>query len=87
VADTSWATYGFAAEVAAIAAEKAFADLRAPVRRVTLPDGPAPVSKPLEDIFHPTPMSIAQACLDVLRGDVQVGRHVADVQAAFAGPY
>jgi len=86
VADTSWATYGFAAEVAAIAAEKAFAELRAPVRRVTLPDGPAPVSKPLEDIFHPTPMSIAQACIEVLRTDVQVG-HVADVQAAFAGPY
>ena len=87
VADTSWATYGFAAEVAAIAAEKAFADLRAPVRRVTLPDGPAPVSKPLEDVFHPTPMSIARAALEVLRSDLQVGRHVADVQAAFAGPY
>jgi len=87
VADTSWATYGFAAEVAAIAAEKAFADLRAPVRRVTLPDGPAPVSKPLEDVFHPTPMSIARAALEVLRSDVQVERHVADVQAAFAGPY
>lgn len=87
VADTSWATYGFAAEVAAVAAEKAFADLRAPVRRVTLPDSPAPVTKSLEDAFHPTPMSIAQACLDVLRGDVQVERRVADVQAAFAGPY
>jgi pyruvate dehydrogenase E1 component beta subunit len=87
VADTSWATYGFAAEVAALAAEKAFADLRAPVRRVTLPDGPAPVSKPLEDAFHPTPMSIAQACLDVLRQDVQVASRVGDVQAAFAGPY
>ena len=42
VADTSWATYGFAAEVAAVAAEKGFADLQAPVKRVTLPDCPAP---------------------------------------------
>jgi acetoin:2,6-dichlorophenolindophenol oxidoreductase subunit beta len=86
VADTSWATYGFAAEVAALASERAFAELRAPVRRVTLPDCPAPVSKPLEDAFHPTPMSIARACLEILRSEVQVGR-VADVQAAFAGPY
>jgi pyruvate dehydrogenase E1 component beta subunit len=87
VADTSWATYGFAAEVAAVAAEKGFADLRAPVRRVTLPDSPAPVSKSLEDIFHPSPMSIAQACLDVLRQEVQVTSHMRDVQEAFAGPY
>jgi pyruvate/2-oxoglutarate/acetoin dehydrogenase E1 component len=87
VADTSWATYGFAAEVAAVAAEKAFADLRAPVRRVTLPDSPAPVTKSLEDIFHPTPRSIVQACLEVLRSDLQVDTHAPDVQAAFAGPY
>jgi pyruvate dehydrogenase E1 component beta subunit len=87
VADTSWATYGFAAEVAAVAAEKGFADLQAPVKRVTLPDSPAPVSKPLEDAFHPTPRSIAQACLDVLRSDVQVVAHARDVQEAFAGPY
>jgi acetoin:2,6-dichlorophenolindophenol oxidoreductase subunit beta len=87
VADTSHATYGFAAEVAAVAAEKGFADLRAPVRRVTLPDSPAPVTKSLEDVFHPTPRSIAQACIDVLRADVQVTTHARDVQEAFAGPY
>jgi pyruvate dehydrogenase E1 component beta subunit len=87
VADTSWARYGFAAEVAALAAEKAMGALRAPVRRVTPPDCPAPVSKPLEEAFHPSPMSIAQACLDVLRSDLAVNGHVADVQAAFLGPY
>src|SRR5262249_53140823 len=87
VADTSWATYGFAAEVAAVAAEKGFADLRAPVGRVTLPDSPAPVPKPLEDAFHPSPRSIAQACLDVLRSELQVTSHFRDVQEAFAGPY
>jgi pyruvate dehydrogenase E1 component beta subunit len=87
VADTSWATYGFAAEVAAVAAEQGFADLRAPVRRVTLPDSPAPVTKSLEDIYHPTPRTIAQACHDVLRSDVQVTTHLRDVHAAFAGPY
>jgi acetoin:2,6-dichlorophenolindophenol oxidoreductase subunit beta len=87
VADTSWARYGFAAEVAALAAEKAVGALRAPVRRVTPPDCPAPVSKPLEEAFHPSPMTIAQACLDVLRSDLAVNGRVADVQAAFLGPY
>jgi pyruvate dehydrogenase E1 component beta subunit len=87
VADTSWARYGFAAEVAALAAEKAVGALRAPVKRVTPPDCPAPVSKPLEEAFHPSPVTIAQACLDVLRSDLAVNGHVADVQAAFLGPY
>jgi acetoin:2,6-dichlorophenolindophenol oxidoreductase subunit beta len=87
VADTSWALYGFSAEVAALAAEKGWADLKAPVRRVTIADCPAPVSRPLEEAFHPTPMTIAQACLEVLKADVSARTRVADVQASFAGPY
>jgi pyruvate dehydrogenase E1 component beta subunit len=73
--------------VAATVAEKAVGALRAPVSRVTPPDCPAPVSKPLEDAFHPSPMTIAQACLNVLRSELAVNGHVADVQAAFLGPY
>jgi pyruvate dehydrogenase E1 component beta subunit len=87
VADTSWARYGVAAEVAAVAAEKGWSSLKAPVRRVTPPDCPAPVSKPLEDAFHPNPLTIAQACLDVLRSDGALNGTVADVQAKFFGPY
>jgi acetoin:2,6-dichlorophenolindophenol oxidoreductase subunit beta len=87
VADTSWALCCFAAEVAAVAAEKAFGALRAPVRRVTPPDCPAPVSRPLEEAFHPSPTTIARACVDVLRSDVAVDRELSDVQAAFVGPY
>ncbi|MBV9582030.1 MAG: alpha-ketoacid dehydrogenase subunit beta [Chloroflexi bacterium] len=87
VADTSWSRYGVAAEVAAVAAEKGWGSLHAPVRRVTPPDCPAPVSKPLEDAFHPNPVSIAQACLDVLRSDDALNGTVPDVQARFLGPY
>jgi acetoin:2,6-dichlorophenolindophenol oxidoreductase subunit beta len=87
VADTSWARYGVAAEVAAVVAEKGWGSLRAPVKRVTPPDSPAPVSKPLEDAFHPNPATIAQACLDVLRSDTALQHQVSDVQAAFQGPY
>jgi pyruvate dehydrogenase E1 component beta subunit len=87
VADTSWAMCGFAAEVAALAAEKGHAFLRAPVRRVTPPDCPAPVSKPLEDAFHPTPLTILRACTEVLNLGASVDRIITDVQARFAGPY
>jgi len=87
VADTSWARYGFAGEIAAIAAEGGHAWLRAPVRRVTPPDCPAPVSRPLEEAFHPTSMTIARACLEVLGAEAPWGDAVTDVQARFSGPY
>ena len=87
VADSSWAAYGFSAEVAAVAVEKGFAFLKAPVRRVTLPDCPAPVSKPLEKAFHPSPMTIVQACLDVLQSEASPTRKLGDVQERFTGPY
>lgn len=87
VADTSWAAYGFAAEIAAVAVEKGFGFLKAPVRRVTLPDCPAPVSKPLEKAFHPSPMTIVRACLEILQSEVSPTRGLGDVQERFTGPY
>lgn len=87
VVDTSWARYGFAAEVAAVAAERALGHLKAPVRRVTPPDCPAPVSKPLEEAFHPNPLTIVRACLDVLKAGTLADRPVAGVQDSFKGPY
>lgn len=87
VADTNWAFCGFSAEVAAVAAEKGWEHLKAPVRRVTPPDCPAPVSKPLEDAFHPNPLAIAQACLELVKGEAKARGRVADVQESFPGPY
>ncbi len=87
IADTSWAFCGFAAEVAAVAAERGWSSLRAPVRRVTLPDCPAPVARPLEEAYHPSPTTIADACLDLVNGEPASHRRLADVQASFVGPY
>lgn len=58
IVDTSWALCGFSAEVAAVAAEHCHGFMKAPVKRITLPDCPAPVSKPLEDAFYPTASTI-----------------------------
>ncbi|MFC1945698.1 alpha-ketoacid dehydrogenase subunit beta [Chloroflexota bacterium] len=65
VADGGWHTCGFAAEVAALAAEQAFDSLKAPVIRVTLPDAPAPASQSLEQAYYPKAADIAAAMRDV----------------------
>lgn len=44
---------GFGAEIAAIAAEKAFDALKAPVMRVAAPNIPVPVSPPQEAVYKP----------------------------------
>ena len=87
VADTSWATYGVSAEIAAVVAEDAFDALRAPVVRIGLADVPAPVTKSLEDVFYPTPETIVSACLELLdRAGTKVDVPE-DVAPAFMGPY
>ncbi|WP_431862014.1 alpha-ketoacid dehydrogenase subunit beta [Azospirillum sp.] len=51
---------GVGAEIAALVAEKAFGDLRAPVMRLTGPDAPAPASFPLEQAFAPSADTIVE---------------------------
>ncbi|MGC0380117.1 pyruvate/2-oxoglutarate/acetoin dehydrogenase E1 component [Streptomyces sp. SAI-129] len=87
MADTSWARYGFTAEVAAVVAEHIPHALTAPIRRLALPDCPAPVSWPLEEAFHPGAGGIVEACLQrcgQAPGDLPA---LADVAAGFQGPY
>jgi acetoin:2,6-dichlorophenolindophenol oxidoreductase subunit beta len=86
VADTSWELCGFASEVAALAAEKAFTYLKAPVRRIALPDCPAPVSQKLEQVFYPRASTIAAAVtamLSIPAGDVSAMDRI----ETFKGPY
>jgi 2-oxoisovalerate dehydrogenase E1 component beta subunit len=54
-------TGGMAGELAALIAEKAFADLDGPVVRVTAPDTPVPFAPPLEDYFLPNAQKLAEA--------------------------
>ena len=61
---------GIGAEVAAIVSEKAFASLKAPVRRVTGPDAPAAASWVLEQAGVPQPAAIQRAVLDLMVGTV-----------------
>jgi len=52
VADGGWRSYGIAAEIAAVVMEEAFAALKGPLVRITLPDAPAPASKTLEEAYY-----------------------------------
>ncbi|MBV9155431.1 MAG: alpha-ketoacid dehydrogenase subunit beta [Acidobacteriaceae bacterium] len=70
VADGGWETCGVASEIAAAVACEMFADLTAPISRVTLPDAPAPVSAALEEAYYPTADSIITAVEGILAAKV-----------------
>ncbi|MEW5770538.1 MAG: transketolase C-terminal domain-containing protein [Pseudomonadota bacterium] len=57
---------GMAAELAALAATKAFSSLRAPVVRLTGPDAPTPSSWMLEQQVVPRPEAVAEAALGLM---------------------
>lgn len=85
VADTTWKLYGFASEVAALAVEKAYHDLKAPVARVTVADCPAPVSRTLEQAFYPDANTVVTAALRVLNESSAAG--LIHREDKFMGPY
>ena len=53
VVDTGWMMGGVCAEIGCLAAEKWFRHLKAPVRRVGLPDVPSPAGFALEQFYYP----------------------------------
>ncbi|MEQ8837425.1 MAG: transketolase C-terminal domain-containing protein, partial [Lacipirellulaceae bacterium] len=69
VVDEAWKTCGFAAEVAATVADEAFSSLRAPVRRTTLADAPAPSSFALEEAYYITAEQIAEDASECVLGE------------------
>jgi pyruvate dehydrogenase E1 component beta subunit len=85
-ADTSWEMCGVASEIAALCAEKAFSSLKGPVRRLALPNCPAPVSLALEQAFYPKASTIARMALGLVGADPEAVRMI-DREDTFKGPY
>jgi pyruvate dehydrogenase E1 component beta subunit len=76
--------YGVAAEIAALAATRAFDALRAPVVRLTGPDAPAPASWALEQAMVPQPDAVVRAALDLVHGVTRARPERALVEALAA---
>lgn len=85
-ADVTWEMCGFASEVCALVAEKAFDALKGPVQRICNANCPAPVSQPLEDAFYPKADTIASAVHAMLNGDAGDFDHL-NRPDEFKGPY
>ncbi len=84
VLDPGWGTYGFSAEILAIAAESGL--LEAPAVRVSPPNVPAPTAAPLEAAYWPGADAVVQAVLRMLGREATAtpGEPRPD---AFRGPY
>lgn len=67
VADETQRSCGVTAEFAAIMAEEAFSYLKAPVKRVAVPDVPIPFSKEEEDFITPSAQKIIDAVREICR--------------------
>lgn len=68
VVDGGWRTAGLAGEIIATLAESIeLSSLRVPPARITLPPAPAPTSRPLEEIYYPTPEKVSRVVLEMVR--------------------
>ncbi len=63
IADMGWKTGGVTAEIAALASEKAFQYLKAPVARITCPDLPTPAGYSLEEAYYISKQDIKDAII------------------------
>jgi len=52
IIEAAWKTGGVSAEISAQISEKAFPHLKKPIKRICLPDSPAPTSKVLEKAYY-----------------------------------
>jgi pyruvate dehydrogenase E1 component beta subunit len=77
--DSGNITAGFGAEVVARAAEKAFASLKAPVKRIGLLDSPGPTSPGLTRYFYPRASHIIRAVKETL--GLEMSRRDAEFEA------
>jgi pyruvate dehydrogenase E1 component beta subunit len=65
IVDEATPRCSIATDIAALVADKAFAALKAPIRRVTAPHTPVPFAPVLEKLYIPSPERIAAAIREV----------------------
>jgi pyruvate dehydrogenase E1 component beta subunit len=66
VADTGWKTFGVSAEIVALAAERAWSDLKTAPARVALPECPTPTSPALANALYPRAIDMVEQISSML---------------------
>lgn len=93
--DGAWRSLGFAAEILALVAERAYGTLKAAPQRVTFPDLPSPSTPALAQHFYPRAVHVVNAARNMLGlkevTEEQLGiRHETPLDVpdkAFTGPF
>ncbi|MBS0653755.1 MAG: alpha-ketoacid dehydrogenase subunit beta [Verrucomicrobia bacterium] len=67
VVDTGWAMGGVCAEIGCLVAEKAFSSLKAPIKRIGLPDCHSPAGNVLENFYYPSTVTMKQAIASLVK--------------------
>lgn len=67
VLDIGWQTCGLSAEICSIIAESSFHSVKAPIKRLALPDSPAPASRSLEKAYYLSTEQIISAVHEILK--------------------
>lgn len=75
IVDGGWKSFGASAEIAAVVNERMFEHLKAPIKRVSLPDIPAPASKSLEESYYPTAENIISSVRELMATSVVRRKH------------
>jgi pyruvate/2-oxoglutarate/acetoin dehydrogenase E1 component len=66
VADYDWIYCGFSAELAAIISHGAFSELKSPIERLGFAHTPCPGTRPLENLFYPSALTIIRTAEKML---------------------
>lgn len=94
VADTGWRNFGASAEIAAQVYEVLGAHLKAPIRRIALPDGPTPCGASLEKIYYPDVDAIVRTAKELVSTGkrdkkllIETTPSMAQTRKEFTGPF
>jgi pyruvate dehydrogenase E1 component beta subunit len=91
VVDTGWLSCGASSEIITSVIEFLEGDGSFQVRRLGYHPTPCPTTKPLENLFYPSPVTIARAAFEMVRGKGAAMREFKSSESAevteFRGPF
>ncbi|MBI3083476.1 MAG: hypothetical protein HYY90_03850 [Candidatus Omnitrophica bacterium] len=89
VADYDWVFCGFSAEIAALVGARCFGELAQPIERLGFAHVPCPTTRPLENLFYPSAVTIirtVERMLELEEADV-TGESFYSYEQRFKGPF